>query len=131
MGKRIEVTSWNQKLVAYDSNAKVFEFDCVLGDRMTPTRPGLFRISRKDRHHISRKFGSPMPYSMFFDEGRAIHGGTHVGVRHLAMQVGLGRLDGLLPDSKKIASHGCVNLNQNDAKQLYEWATIGTPVLVR
>jgi hypothetical protein len=131
VGKRIEVASWNQKLVAYDGNAKVFEFDCVLGDQMTPTRPGFFRISRKDRHHISAQFGSPMPYSMFFDEGRAIPGGTHVGVRHLAMQARLGGLDNLLPDSKKIASHGCVNLNQDDAKRLYEWATVGTPVHVR
>ena len=131
VGKRIEVTSWNQKLVAYDDNSKVFEFDCVLGDRMTPTRAGSFRITRKDPHHISGQSGRPMPYSMFFDQGRAIHGGTHVDIRHLAMRAGLGELDSVLPDSKKIASHGCVNLNLGDAQHLYEWATIGTPVTVR
>jgi lipoprotein-anchoring transpeptidase ErfK/SrfK len=28
-------------------------------------------------------------------------------------------------------SHGCVNLRTPDARWLYEWAEIGTPVIVR
>ena len=122
MGKRI-VTSWNQKLAAYDGASKVFEFDCVLGDRITPTRIGHFRIKWKDLNHISGQSGHPMPYSMFFDEGRAIHGGIDIGVRHLAMRTGLGRLDSIIPESMKIGSHGCVNLTRENAKRLYEWAT--------
>jgi len=129
--KRIEVTSWNQKLVAYDGSAKVFEFDCVLGDNKTPTRSGHFGITWKDAHHVSGQSGHPMPHAMFFDQGRAIHGGTHVRARHLAMRAGLGRLDSVSPESLKIGSHGCVNLTNEDARRLYKWAPIGTPVLVR
>jgi hypothetical protein len=68
---------------------------------------------------------------MFFDEGRAIHGGIDIGVRHLAMRTGLSRLDSIIPGSMKIGSHGCVNLTRENAKRLYEWAPIGTPVEVR
>jgi len=71
-----------------------------------------------------------MPYSMFFDQGRAIHAGTHVQLRHMAMRVGLGRLDNVTPEAAKIGSHGCVNLRQEDAKKLYDWAKIGTKVIV-
>jgi hypothetical protein len=131
MSKRIEVSSWNQKLVAYDGSTKVFEFDCVLGDKITPTRTGSFRITQKDPHHVSSQSHHPMPYSMFFDQGRAIHGGIHVEVRHLAMRAGLGRLDSVIPESMKIGSHGCVNLYRDDARRLYDWASIGTPVNVR
>ncbi len=131
MSKRIEVSSWNQKLIAYDVTGRVFEFDCVPGDSETPTRAGSFPISRKDPHHLSGQSGDPMPYSMFFDQGRAIHGGIRVGVRHMAMRAGLGRLDSFTPESMKIGSHGCINLHYEDAKRLYEWAQVGTLVTVR
>src|SRR5207249_10183021 len=98
----------------------VVEFDCVLGDKETPTRPGHFRITWKDPRHVSSQSGHPMPYSMFFDEGRAIHGGSHIDIRHLAMRAGLGRLDSITPESMKIGSHGCVNIHHGDARRLYE-----------
>lgn len=49
--QRIEVTSSNQRLVAYEENKRIFEFDCVLGDDETPTRHGHFIIQWKDPHH--------------------------------------------------------------------------------
>jgi lipoprotein-anchoring transpeptidase ErfK/SrfK len=129
--KRIEVTSSNQKLVAYEGNKRVFEFDCVLGDDQTPTRAGYFSIKRKHRDHVSSQSGHPMPYAMFFDEGRAIHGATHVEIRHLAMRTGLGKLDNITPESAKIGSHGCINLKKEDAAAVFQWAQEGTLVIVR
>jgi lipoprotein-anchoring transpeptidase ErfK/SrfK len=37
------------------------------------TREGSFRINWMDPDHISRLTGEPMPYSMFFSHGEAIH----------------------------------------------------------
>jgi lipoprotein-anchoring transpeptidase ErfK/SrfK len=131
MHKLIEIDERSQRLVAYEGAKKVFEFDCVLGDKMTPTRHGHFKIARKDRNHVSAEYGRPMTYAMFFDHGRAIHASSHVELRHLAMRAGLDRLDGVLPESKKIASHGCVNLGAEQAAKLFGWAPEGTSVIVR
>jgi len=52
--------------------------------------------------HYSKKYdNAPMPYSIFFTGGYAIHGTPHVG--------NLGRP----------ASHGCVRLSPANARTLY------------
>jgi lipoprotein-anchoring transpeptidase ErfK/SrfK len=129
--KRIEIVMNDLRLVAYEGHQRVFEFSCVLGDEGTPTRSGHFTIKRKHKEHISGQSHHPMPYAMFFDEGRAIHASTNVTVRHMAVLAGLIKLDNVIPESAKIGSHGCVNLKKEDAARLFEWAPIGTPVIVR
>jgi lipoprotein-anchoring transpeptidase ErfK/SrfK len=63
---------------------------------------GVFRPQRFERSWYSRKFGrAPMPHSIFFHKGYAIHGTTHVSR--------LGRR----------ASHGCVRLHPANAAALY------------
>lgn len=66
----------------------------------TPT--GSFRPQRMYRRYFSRKYyNSPMPYSIFFHGGYAIHGTN---------------------DLKRLgrpASHGCVRLHPRDASTLY------------
>ena len=67
----------------------------------TPT--GRFIMQRMDADHFSDEYdGAPMPYAIFFSRGLAIHGTT---------QGGLGRP----------ASHGCVRLSVDNARELYEW----------
>jgi lipoprotein-anchoring transpeptidase ErfK/SrfK len=56
-----------------------------------------------------------MPYSMFFSfDGKAIHGTPAAGLRSFAGTLGLG---GVIP---AVGSHGCVGLDVDDAKALYE-----------
>lgn len=63
---------------------------------------GTYRPQRLERYWHSRKFGwAPMPYSVFFHEGYAIHGTPHVSR--------LGRR----------ASHGCVRLHPANAAILF------------
>lgn len=63
---------------------------------------GVFRPQRFERSWYSRKFGNaPMPHSVFFHQGYAIHGTNHVAR--------LGRR----------ASHGCVRLHPRNAAALY------------
>jgi hypothetical protein len=67
----------------------------------TPT--GRFIMQRMDADHLSDEYDqAPMPYAIFFSRGLAIHGST---------QPGLGRP----------ASHGCVRLSVDHARDLYEW----------
>lgn len=63
---------------------------------------GSYRPQRLERSWYSRKYGrAPMPYSIFFDEGYAIHGTVHVS-----------RLG-------QRASHGCVRLHPSNAATLF------------
>ena len=67
----------------------------------TPT--GNYRPTRMHKRYFSKKYhGAPMPYSIFFRGGYAIHGTNHVSR--------LGRP----------ASHGCVRLHPNNAARLFQ-----------
>ncbi len=72
------------------------------------TATGNFEVYWKDKDHVSSVFGSPMPYSMFFHGGQAIHGSTFS-----------------LP-----GSHGCINVTMDDARRLWNKAPVGTPVSI-
>ena len=66
------------------------------------TPNGSYRPERLERKWFSRKYDwSPMPYSIFFDGGYAIHGSYEVSR--------LGRP----------ASHGCIRLHPNNAATLF------------
>ena len=67
------------------------------------TPPGEFEPTGMERMHYSQKYdNAPMPYSIFFYGGYAIHGSYATG--------SLGRP----------ASHGCVRLSPANARKLYE-----------
>lgn len=67
------------------------------------TPNGSYRPQRFERHWRSRKYGmAPMPYSIFFRGGYAIHG-TNMVSR-------LGRVD----------SHGCIRLAPANARLLFD-----------
>ena len=67
---------------------------------VTPT--GRYRPIRLERSWYSRKYdNAPMPYSIFFRGGYAIHGTTEIGR--------LGRP----------VSHGCVRLHPDNARRLF------------
>jgi len=87
----------------------------VTGDREHVTPTGDYEVARKHKDHKSSKYpepdgGWPMPWALRFN-GNAywIHAGDMVG---------------------RPASHGCVRLFYDDAKELFEWADIGTKVKV-
>ena len=67
------------------------------------TPNGSYRPERLERKWFSRKYDwSPMPYSIFFDGGYAIHGSYEIS--HLG----------------RPASHGCIRLNPKNAALLFD-----------
>jgi hypothetical protein len=60
------------------------------------TPPGTFRVSAKNRHHISSIYRLPMPYSVFFNGGIAFHQG-----------------------SVRVTSHGCIHLPATAARAFF------------
>ncbi len=65
------------------------------------TRVGKSVVYYRDIDHVSGLYGSPMPYSQFFDGGQAYHGSSYM----LNPFVG--------------HSHGCINMYNEDARQLW------------
>lgn len=112
-GVRICADLNNQKLWLSKNGVRTYTAERMRsGDRRLsqsePTKTGNHRVYYKDIDHISSIFGSPMPYSMFFYGGQAIHESTF----------------------RTPGSHGCINVTHNDAKKLWNNSPVGTPVSV-
>ena len=88
--------------------------DVRFGAEQTPTRNGKFRVYSKVRYLISALAGTPMPYSLFFSGGQAVHYSP-----------------GFHRDGYNGASLGCVNVRVfKDAKKIYNTSKVGTEVYV-
>ncbi len=75
--------------------------DSRSGSRTYPTRTGWKRIHLRNRHHYSTLYNVRMPYAQFFDGGQAFHGVDY-------------------PLDLPPGSHGCVNLSEADAEELWK-----------
>jgi hypothetical protein len=88
--------------------------DARFGASTTPTREGLFHVYLKDADHVSRLFGSEMPYAMFFSGGQAVHYSSDFAARGYAG-----------------ASHGCVNIRDlGGLARLFAQVRVGDAVVV-
>jgi lipoprotein-anchoring transpeptidase ErfK/SrfK len=94
--------------IAYEGGKKLFEFPIVTGDDETTTNPGIYKVKLKNDDYYSRKYDTPMPYSIFFDlrQMKAIHEGEVPP-----------------PERKKeLATHGCIHVEPPFIERLYDWA---------
>lgn len=100
----------------YENGKKLFEFPVLTGDDECTTDPGIYLIRWKEPDYYSRKYDTPMPYSMFFDmrQRKAIHEG------------GVPRL----PEKRDLATHGCIHVEPPHIERLYDWAEEGTTAVV-
>ena len=119
--KELHVNIERQTISAIENGEEVYTFDVVTGRDGKETTAGRYSIFRKEKKYVSKTYGSEMPYTMFFTEdGKAIHGTQMSALRSY--------LHSYLTES--LGSQGCVGLTDDDAKALFEWAPIGTPVVV-
>lgn len=111
----IQIKLSEQRLIAWDGRIPVYAIAISTGKKSTPTRIGSFKIQSKIKsmRMQGRDYDVPnVPYAMFYQGSYGIHGaywhkrfGTPV-------------------------SHGCVNIAPNHAKWLFNWASVGTPVVI-
>ena len=121
MNKEIHVDIEHQTLAAIENGKEIYKFDVVTGRDGKETTAGRYSIFRKEKKYTSKTYGSEMPYTMFFSaDGKAIHGTQMTVLRSY--------LHSYLTES--VGSKGCVGLIDDDAKALFEWTPIGTPVVV-
>ncbi|MCA9363349.1 L,D-transpeptidase family protein [Candidatus Kaiserbacteria bacterium] len=123
--KTITVNRSEQKLYAFEGNELFLETDISTGLELTPTPRGSFTIFKKTP---SRYMQGPLPnlidkqyydlpgvpWNLYFTDGGAVIHGAYwhdsFGSQY---------------------SHGCVNLEPKTAERLYNWAELGTEVIVK
>ncbi|MEK7202816.1 MAG: L,D-transpeptidase family protein [Patescibacteria group bacterium] len=120
LAKKIEINLKQQKLSYYLSNVELGEFPISSGKKNT-TPKGNFKISNKSIKAWSL-YGLWMPYWLGIENKKfGIHelpiwpNGYREGQNHLGKPV----------------SHGCVRLGIGPAKLIYDWAEIGTLVIIK
>jgi len=119
--KVIYVVTEDQKLYAWEGNQLVYEFDVVTGRPGKETVAGVFAISRKYEDYTSKAYGSEMPFTMFFTEdGKAIHGTTWATARSFVHAY----------ITEEVGSMGCVGLTRENAELMFEWAPMGTRIVI-
>ncbi|WP_414566116.1 MULTISPECIES: L,D-transpeptidase [unclassified Anabaena] len=111
----IQVNLSTQRLIAWEGGKPVYAVIISSGKKSTPTRVGAFKIQSKHKstRMRGRNYNVPnVPHAMFYQGNYGIHGaywhkkfGTPV-------------------------SQGCVNVAPNHAKWLFDWASLGTQVVI-
>lgn len=112
-----------KRMYAYEQTNLVKTFLISSGAPRTPTVLGQYAIYAKyssqdmrgDNADGSRYFQPDVPYINYFYKDFAIHGNYWRPTSYF------GNIN---------SSHGCVGITPNDAGWVYDWAPIGTPVIV-
>lgn len=121
-GKYIDINLAQQTMVIFENGKALDAYLVSSGKKGMETPVGDFQIRNKSPKPWSKKYALFMPNWMaIVPSGEiGIHelpewpGGYKEGQNHLGIPV----------------SHGCVRLGVGPAKRVYDWADIGTPVLI-
>ncbi|MDW8325756.1 MAG: LysM peptidoglycan-binding domain-containing protein [Anaerolineales bacterium] len=115
-GKYFLVDLSEQRLYAFEGETLVRSTAVSTGRRRTPTVTGTFQIYAK---YVSTRMRGPgydlpnVPYTMYFYKGYGLHGTYWHNNFGTPM------------------SHGCVNMPTPEAEWAFNWAPLGTTVIVQ
>jgi lipoprotein-anchoring transpeptidase ErfK/SrfK len=112
----IQIDISTQRLVAWEGNTPVYSVIVSTGDASDPTPTGTFEI--QSMHPVARMRGEDydipdVPHVMYYSGNYAIHG-TYW---HNSFGIPV--------------SNGCVNVAPNHAEWVFNWVSLGTPVVVQ
>lgn len=114
-GREVYVILSEQKAYAVENGKIIRQFVVSTGTTEHPTVTGRYQIYVKYRFDDMSGPGyyiHDVPYVMYFFQGYGLHGTFWHDNFGVPM------------------SHGCVNFTVKDAEWLFEWASVGTPVVV-
>lgn len=124
--KRIEISLARNRLSYFFGSVKMGEFPISAGLARMPTPVGEFKIATKHPKAWSNSSKLWMPWWMNFTGTGARTG--RFGIHELPIWPG-GKREGVSVLGKP-ASHGCVRLGIGPAKILFDFAPVGTPVVI-
>ena len=113
-GRVLCVNKSTRKVVLMINGKYYKKADARFGCRRMATREGSFKLYRKSKNHVSRQYGSKMPYAMFFKGGQAVHYSSDFAAR-----------------GYNGCSHGCVNVRKRSTiKSMFSKVRVGDRVVV-
>lgn len=121
-GRYIDVTLASQVMVLFEDGEPVDSYMVSSGKRGMDTPKGQFKIENKMKRVWSKTYGLYMPYWM------AITSNGKYGIHELP-EWPSGYKEGASHLGRPV-SHGCVRLGVGSAQRTWEWAEVGTPVIV-
>lgn len=119
--KRVEVNLSNQTLQTYNDNQLIYNFAVSTGNPGTPTPTGTFKpwsklLSTKmvgGDKQLGTYYNLPnVPYVVYFYQSYGIHGTYWHNNFGVPM------------------SHGCINMRTDQARLVYNWIEMDTPITI-
>ncbi|MGB9833973.1 MAG: L,D-transpeptidase [bacterium] len=126
--KKIVVSLSQQTLYLMEGDKIVALFPTLTGARGMGTPPGHYTVLSKYRSvTMEGQIGTPLEYRVenvpwvlfFIDRTYAIHGNYWKPLNFFGK------------DPSFTGSHGCVGLTPEDAKKVYDWAEVGTEIIIQ
>jgi LysM repeat protein len=123
--KRIVIDLSEQHLYAFQGDMVVHSFVVSTGMPGANTRPGTYQVLDKYSNAYAYTWSLQMPYWLGIYWAGSLENGIH------ALPI--------LPNGQRLwegylgtpVSYGCVILGTQEARTLYYWAEVGTPVIIR
>ncbi len=123
--KSILIDISEQQLYAYEGEALIFSFVASTGSPGLDTRPGAYAVQNKIPNAYGGNWNIWMPNWL----GIYWAGNLQNGIHALPILPGGGRLwDGYLGTP---VSYGCIILGVDESRLLYDWAEVGTSVVIQ
>jgi hypothetical protein len=122
-GKQIEIDLTKQRMYAYEDGLLAATFLVSTGIKIFPTPTGTFSVIKKiPKMNYVWNYGTGSPYNyniknVSWNSQFAPHLYMHEAYWHNGFGV--------------VKSHGCINMRKDDAKFIYDWSEIGTPVIIK
>lgn len=122
--KLIEIDISDQRMTVWENGRVKWYWVCSTGEPSRPTRIGQFSVISKITNAYSSTYHLQMPWWL----GIYWAGGSQNGIHALP----------ILPNGRTLwagllgrrVSFGCIILDTGNARALYNWADIGTPVII-
>jgi len=121
---RIHVSISRKIATVYQNNQVIYSFYVCTGRASSPTIPGRYKIKTKMDSAYGSAWDLDMPYWLGIYDAGGSENGFHAlpilssGATLWRSALGTG------------CSFGCIVLDTPDARALYEWATLGTDVII-
>jgi len=123
--KKIEINLMEQKMYLWLDGAVIDEFIISSGKKSTPTRTGSFSVLSK--YPVAYGVIDGIVWTMPYFLGIYMAGSTENGIHELPLA------NGWRESARSLGrpiSHGCIRLAIGEAVIVYNWADLGTPVLI-